>query len=112
VDILLRIDAALNPIVGRRGVAALLQRSLHLSAQTHPWLLPLDAELPMGVDVAPLHKALVRQAPAAAAEGVDHLVHTFHELLASLVGASLSERLLRPVWADLSGGASAQDTSS
>ena len=38
-------------------------------------------------------------------------LQTFHELLATLVGPSLTERLLRSVWADSSSGPPAQDTS-
>ena len=39
------------------------------------------------------------------------LLQTFYELLASLVGPSLTERLLRSVWAHSSSGPPAQDTS-
>lgn len=37
------------------------------------------------------------------------LFDTFHDLLASMVGPSLTERLLRFVWADGSGGSAAKD---
>jgi hypothetical protein len=32
------IDQALTPIIGRRGVAALYKRSVHLAGRTHSWL--------------------------------------------------------------------------
>ena len=38
VAIWLEIDQALNPIIGHRGVAALYNRSLNLTAAAHPWL--------------------------------------------------------------------------
>ena len=37
------VDQALIPIVGRRGMAALYKRSLHLSRSLHPWL-PASAQ--------------------------------------------------------------------
>ena len=54
----------------------------------------------------------MQQAAAEAAAGGTALFQSFHELLASLVGASLTDRLLRSVWAHSSGASPAQDTSS
>ena len=45
-------------------------------------------------------------ADAAVANGA--LLQTFNDLLATLVGASLTRRLLEPVWVALSSGAAAQ----
>jgi hypothetical protein len=42
---------------------------------------------------------LASQHTAAAAEAVYALLLTFTELLATLIGESLTERLLAPVWA-------------
>ena len=104
------IDHALTPIIGRRGVAALYKRSVHLAAQTHPWLAPAIDRLPTAIDIAPLTGSLGRQPGADAAVAGALLLQTFHDLLASLIGASLSERLLRTAWAIILSGSSAQDT--
>jgi hypothetical protein len=106
------IDQALHPIIGHRGVAALYERSLRLTAAAYPWLALEQRGMPAAVDAAALHAALVQQAGAQAAAGGNALFHSFHQLLASLVGASLTERLLRSVWDHSPGAAPAQDTSS
>lgn len=104
------IDDTLTPILGPRGVAALYKRSLHLAATAHPWLAAPDEGEPPAVGPAALKSALVRRSGSAAAEGAGAFLLTFHELLASLVGASLTERLLRSVWAAPSSGSPTQDT--
>ena len=102
------IDDALTPIVGAGGVVALYQRSLHLTATAHPWL----AIKANGGDPANLQSLLAQQSPANAAIAGSAFLHTFHTLLVSLVGPSLTERLLRPVWAPPSSGPPPQDFSS
>ena len=104
------IDQALTPIVGRRGVAALYKRSVHLAGRTHSWLaVPMEG-VPTAMDVVSLTAALEGQSAADAAAAGALLLQTFHELLTTLVGPSLTERLLRPVWAPLFSGPSAKDT--
>jgi hypothetical protein len=105
------IDAALTPIIGQRGVAALYKRSLYLTAATHPWLGATHQSVQPTLDLAALRSVFAQQTSADAAAGGSALLQTFHELLASLVGPSLTERLLRSVWADSSSGSPAQDTS-
>jgi len=106
------LDATLSPILGPRGVAALWQRSLHLAAAAHPWL---SAGQPDGgpPDAAALVAALGGRGRDDAVAGSNRLLATFHELLVSLIGASLTERLLRSVWGPASGapgrGPTAQD---
>jgi DNA-binding GntR family transcriptional regulator len=104
------IDQALHPIIGHRGVAALFSRSLSLTAAAYPWLAIGQPAVPAAIDPSGLRAALMQQAAAEAAAGGNALFHRFHELLASLVGPSLTERLLRSVWAHPSGTSSAQDT--
>ena len=105
------IDAALTPILGGGGVAALYKRTLYLTGAVHPWLALSRRDLSNGVDLEALEAALSQQSSAAAAAGGNDFLQTFHMLLASLVGTSLTERLLRSVWAKPSSGPPAQDTS-
>jgi hypothetical protein len=104
------IGQALGPIVGPRGVAALYRRSLNLTATRHAWIgpaaLPQEAEM----DLGELKTILIAQSGAEAHAGGMALLQTFHQLLSSLVGPLLTERLLRTVWADSSSGPSAQDS--
>jgi hypothetical protein len=102
-----QIDAMLSPIVGRRGVAALYRRSLQLAGSAHPWLV--HEGTPEEIDLAALQSVIAQQGSAQAANGGNALLQTFYRLLASLIGPSLTERLLRSVW-DSSSGPPAQDT--
>jgi hypothetical protein len=102
-------EDALSPIVGHRGVAALFHRSLKLVSAAHPWLEAglggaLDA-----VDPKALAARLLQQPAAEAAAGGAALFQSLHDLLASLVGAPLTDRLLRSVWAPSTSAPPAQD---
>jgi hypothetical protein len=92
------LDAALSPIVGRRGVGALGQRSLHLAATSHAWLVAGQSNGPAMLDVALLMPLLAQRSNDEAVAAASCFLQTFRELLASLIGLSLTERLLRPVW--------------
>ena len=104
------IDAALAPIIGSRGVVALYKRSLSLTAAAHPWLVGTHEGVPAALDLAALKAVLAQQTSADAALGGNALLQTFYQLLGSLVGPALTERLLRSVWADSFGRPPAQDT--
>lgn len=103
------IDQALAPIIGKRGVAALYKRTVHLASGTHSWLVPTKEEIPTAIDVTALEAALVEQTAADAAAAGALLLQTFHQLLTTLVGPSIAERLLHPVWATFLSGPSAKD---
>src|SRR5688500_13367018 len=105
------IDAALSPIVGQRGVAMLYKRSLSLVSPAHPWLLGLHEGNQTTMDLAALESVFVQQSSQHAAAAGGAFLQAFHELLSSLIGPSLTARLLRPVWAPFSSRPPAQDTS-
>ncbi len=104
-----RIDVALAPIIGQQGVAALYKRSLYLSVPSHSWLAGTYEGIQPTMDLALLKSVLVQQSSADAAACGGILLQTFHELLTSLIGLSLAERLLRSVWANSLSGTPAQD---
>jgi hypothetical protein len=105
------IDDALTPIVGPQGLVALYGRTVHLAAAQHPWLAGRDKGVLTHTDPAVLKSVLAQRSSADAAVGGNAFLNTFHELLASLIGPSLTTRLLRSVWELPSRGAAAQDTS-
>jgi hypothetical protein len=110
VAIWLRIDAALSPIIGHGGVAALFERSLYLTSIDHPWLLAAHQRAPAtGQFVQALRAALAAQTRADAAIGIGALLQTFLDLLTSLIGAELTERLLQSVWDHPSSGPAVRD---
>jgi hypothetical protein len=105
------IDAVLSPIIGQRGVAMLYKRCLYLIAPAHPWLAGMHEGGHAPLDLAALRSAFAQQSSTSAAAAGGAFLQTFHELLSSLIGPSLTERLLRAAWAHFSSGPPAQDTS-
>lgn len=103
------VDTALRPIVGPRGVVALFNRSVQLTAAAHPWLGALSQDPQAEFHFSAVADLFSQQEVPAAVAGGDALLLAFHQLLSSLIGASLTERLLRPA---LSPGNGAQDSSS
>jgi hypothetical protein len=98
VSILQAIDDVLCPVIGRGGVDALYARGLQLTCSVHPWLAGTNAPLQMVLDLAELRAILGQQSSATAAAGGIDLLQTFNELLITLIGSSLTERLLASVW--------------
>lgn len=101
---------ALTPVLGQRGVAALYRRTLTVAGRTHPCLLQaLEDTEP--VSFKPLSRALVLQPADTAAAATDASLETFHELLNSLIGRSLTQRLLGTLWSPEFSGSPVQDPS-
>jgi hypothetical protein len=105
------IDAALTPIIGKRGVVALYRRSLFLVEATHPWLSGMHQGAQDDFNLPTLKSVVVQQDRSTAQMGGTALLHTFQELLTTLVGLSLTERLLRSVWTPSPSDAPVQDSS-
>jgi len=106
-----RVHQALSPIIGHGGVDALVKRSLYLVRVEQPRLFALHDELTAQNEYAALHAALARESPAGAALSHDALLQAFCDLLGSLIGASLTERLLEFLWDAPCGGPATTDTS-
>jgi hypothetical protein len=104
------IDSALAPIIGSVGVTALYQRSLHLSQKVHPWLMHERVVGGQAMDLQDLRALLVTRDKDEVAQATATVLGAFRELLASLVGPSLAERLLGPLWNQLPASGAAQDT--
>ena len=103
-------DAMLTPLIGHRGVSALYQRSVHVAANSAPWLAPCYQGIQHEMHLDLLKQTLVQQSSNDAAIASTELFRIFHDLLASLIGSSLTARLLLSVWTPSSSGASAQDS--
>ncbi|WP_239690204.1 hypothetical protein [Pseudomonas syringae] len=98
VSVLQDIDAALTPIIGHQGVVALYRRSFHLCVAAHPRLAGTYVNVHAAMDPAALTSALVEQNEADALFFGEALLTTLYELLTTLIGPSLTARLLRSVW--------------
>jgi hypothetical protein len=110
VALWLEIDQALHPVIGHRGVAALYNRSLYLTAVRYPWMAVHQPVAAAAIDTQALQSVLLLQKPAEAGGGGTAHLQNFHELLASLVGATLTERLLDSIWTRAAGPTHSQDT--
>jgi len=104
------IVEALTPVLGQRGVAALYRRTLIVAGRGHPCLL-LAQDNSESVSFRKLRKVLVQQPADTAAAATDASLETFHELLNSLIGRSLTQRLLGTTWSPLFSGSPVQDKS-
>lgn len=89
------IQTALQPVIGRRSVSALLWRALQLGAAKYSWLAAIRFASDDAVNLGELTALFAAQPPALAREAGDALFEIFRELLLTLIGATLSDRLLQ-----------------
>ena len=108
-----QVHAALAPVIGARGVAALYRRTLFLSIDAYPWLASAAAaagsEKPG--DYTMLRASLAQRDGATAAAAQRDLLQALHDLLDRLIGPALTGRLLHTVWVPPSAGNAVQDAS-
>lgn len=105
------MDAALSPIIGQQGVAALYRRSLHRCASQHPRVAHISDRVQTALDLNVLNSELVSESEADALFFGEVMLTTFYELLTTLIGPSLTARLLRDVWKPSLSDTSAQENS-
>lgn len=103
------MERVLSPIIGVRGVAALYGRTIFVTSRMHSWLGNAPEGVQSSMDLDSLHTAISAQPRAVGIEGGSALFSTFRELLVSMVGAVLTEQLLRDVLTSSSSGHAAQD---
>lgn len=88
----------LVPVIGTRGVDAVLNRSLYLTSKTYPWLAIACNGENSALLIAGLRECIASRETVDATEASQTLLANFTELLATLIGVSLTLRLLAPVW--------------
>jgi len=89
----------LAPMIGTRGVEALVSRALQLTAPAFPWLVPAGKPPDDGNSMTAFQACLEGRDPAAVQAASVALLVTFTSLLAAMIGPSLTDRLLNPIWA-------------
>lgn len=103
------IDDVLSPIIGQNGVAALFQRALHATQIDYPWLIAAHQEnLPYG-DYSQLRSALITKNNSEARAANLALYQAFYNTLISLIGVSLTDRLLDSIPNNTAGSDTLQD---
>lgn len=95
-----QIEASLTPIIGQRSVATLYKRSFYLASRQHAWLMGMHEGMQTTMNLVALRAALLEQTSSEIAAGAGTALQMFYEVLANLVGASLTERLLQSVWTE------------
>ncbi len=112
VDIGHQMATRLAPVIGARGVDVIFSRALHQTSSAFPWLAIAEDHGDIALRLASLKAHFAGQETATAAQGSSALLSTVTELLASLIGEPLTERLLDSVWPPPASPASEQDTAS
>jgi hypothetical protein len=85
-------------LIGDGGVRVLTARSLHLVRRDFPWVARAqEPDAPEG-PFAQLGFSLARQEPAVATEAAAAALATLGGLLATLIGETLTMRVLRAAW--------------
>lgn len=106
------IDTALAPIIGTRGLAALQGRSLYLASYEFGWLKELqDHRVRTEIEYDLPRRIFMTQPMSESQAAATAMFLSFHDLLASMVGPSLTARLLDAIWDNPIGGEAAQDVS-
>jgi hypothetical protein len=108
VRVLEDIRRVLAPVVGNRGVSALLHRSLHLAG--HRFAIPTPSGSEDSIDLQALQASLSALDSATARAAIHGVFNSFHDLLTSLIGVPLTERLFDSVWASPPSGQAVQET--
>jgi hypothetical protein len=94
------ISTLLEPVFGRRGVYVIFRRSLYLASKDFALLALNEDTEDNSALLANLNARLASQdTENAATEASYILLVTFTELLTTLIGEPLTERLLHSVWA-------------
>jgi len=94
----LQVEIRLKPVIGERGINVLLGRTLHLTSAVFPWPDFAGNQEDSAAVLAYVKTCLAESQTAIATEASYTLLTNFVELLATLIGESLTERLLSPVW--------------
>lgn len=93
----MRVVAALDPVIGQGGVAALFRYAVCQTALHYPWLAALLSDSDEMAGLHRLQEVFSAQSPKAASAAGSALFDAFGQTLVSLVGAPLGTRLLQPV---------------
>jgi hypothetical protein len=91
------IHAVLSPVIGPGGFAAIYQRSLYVTRAAYPCLAAVREDSLRPGEFAALQIVLSQETSAQAAAANGALLQTCCDVLANLIGVSLTQRLLRSV---------------
>lgn len=92
------VATQLTPVIGTKGVDILFRRSLHLTSFSFPWLAMTDEYEDTPSLLSSTKARLANRETSDSTEAGCTLLITFTELLKTLIGESLTGRLLGKIW--------------
>jgi hypothetical protein len=104
-----QVALQLTPLIGETGFQSLYARAVHLTIPHCAGLVPVMQFQSVDALLQKLKKNIETLPPADAAHVSNLLLDTFTELLATLIGESLTSRILRSAWTAGSGDGNAQE---
>jgi len=95
-----RLATEIVAIIGVGGFNSLYARSLFLTQPRFPWLIGCELPCPPEQRFTALNNCLASQARGDALLANNHLLRTFTDILAALIGEVLTSSILRSAWGD------------
>ena len=100
IDLWEQMAAQIISIIGEGGFDSLYRRSVFLTQSTYPWLAAVSLQSKIDLRFTDLKISFEGQTPEQASIANSHLLITFTDILASLIGEQLTIRLLRSAWGE------------
>ena len=100
IDLWEQLAAQIISIVGEGGFNSLYMRSVFLTQSTFPWLSAVSLSPQTDQRFTDLKISLEGQTPEQVSAANSHLLITFTDILATLIGEQLTIRLLRSAWGE------------
>jgi hypothetical protein len=98
IDTWQQVSSQLAPVIGIGGVDVLFNRAFQQTSAVFPWLAGTVGDGDSAALIDNLIRRFAGQKPATLEEASVTVLTNFAELLATLIGESLTDRLLGPVW--------------
>jgi hypothetical protein len=95
-----RLCVELVPIIGDGGFASLYARSVNLAGAKFPWILNTETRQPLHASFSEFIASLNNREATEAGEAIITLLIVFTDILATLIGLSLTTRILCSAWGD------------
>ena len=95
-----QMSSKIIAIIGAGGFSSLYARSMFLTQASFPWLVACAPTAPATECFVALQNNLDSQSPGNALAANHHLLCTFTDILAALIGEELTSSILRSAWGD------------
>lgn len=108
-----RLQALMATLIGPIGFEAVLARAIHITSLTYPWIDRSEVDVEAALSVSWLVASVERHGAEQVRAGVAALFGNVVVLLCAFIGESLTFRLIRRMWpnlSDLESSAGPEDT--